>query len=314
MADGSFLSSSWYRVARLRPRLREHVTIQRHRYRGGVWHVLHDHATGRLHRLAPGSYLIVGTMDGTQTVDELWHAAIDRLGHDAPSQDEFVQLLAQLHASDLMQMEVTPDSTEILERASAMQRSRWSRNVLYPLALQIRLWHPDKFFDRTAPFVNWLFSWRGTAIWMAVIIPAFTAFIENWQALSENAAGRILATDNLVMLALSYPVLKALHELGHGYAVKAFGGVVHEIGVMFLVFAPVPYVDASAASEFRSKWQRMIVGAAGMMVEVFIASLALFVWLAVEPGIVRTLAYNVMLISGISTVLFNGNPLLRYDG
>ena len=105
-------------------------------------------------------------------------------------------------------------------------------------------------------------------------------------------------------------MLKALHELGHGYAVKAFGGAVHELGVMFLVFAPVPYVDASAASEFRSKWRRALVGAAGMIVEVFIAALALYVWLAVEEGFVRALAYNVMLIAGISTVLFNGNPLL----
>ena len=113
---------------------------------------------------------------------------------------------------------------------------------------------------------------------------------------------------------MTYLVLKALHELGHGYAVKAFGGAVHELGVMFLVFAPMPYVDASAASEFRSKWRRALVGAAGMIVEVFCAALALYVWLAVEEGFVHALAYNVMLIAGVSTVVFNGNPLLRYDG
>src|SRR4029077_13640502 len=116
------------------------------------------------------------------------------------------------------------------------------------------------------------------------------------------------------MMSVSFLVLKALHELGHGYAVKAFGGTVHEIGIMFLVFAPMPYVDASAASEFRSKWQRALVGAAGMLVEVFIAALALYVWLAVEQGLVRAFAYNVIVVAGISTVIFNGNPLLRYDG
>ena len=89
---------------------------------------------------------------------------------------------------------------------------------------------------------------------------------------------------------------------------------VHEFGLMILVFAPLPYVDASAASGFRSKWRRALVGAAGMLVEMFIAALALYVWLAVEPGITQALAYNVMLIAGVSTILFNGNPLLRYDG
>src|SRR4029077_9833284 len=99
----------------------------------------------------------------------------------------------------------------------------------------------------------------------------------------------------MLIIALTYPLLKALHELGHGYAIKAFGGVVHEIGVMFLVFAPMPYVDASAAAQFRSKWQRATVGAAGMIVEIFIAALALYIWLAVEPGLTQALAYNVML-------------------
>ena len=118
-------------------------------------------------------------------------------------------------------------------------------------------------------------GWRGGVLWMIVVLPAIVLCAQHWQELSENASDRILAADNILMMALSFLVLKALHELGHGYAVKAFGGIVHEIGIMFLVFAPMPYVDASAASEFRSKWQRAFVGAAGMIVEVFIAALAL---------------------------------------
>ena len=83
---------------------------------------------------------------------------------------------------------------------------------------------------------------------------------------------------------------------------------------MLLVLMPVPYVDASSASAFREKRKRMVVGAAGIMVELFLAALAMFVWLDVEPGPVRALAFNVMLIGGVSTLLFNGNPLLRFDG
>ena len=258
--------------------------------------------------------MIVGGMDGTRTVDQLWHEAAFRLGQEAPSQDELIQLLAQLHSADLLQTEVTPDSAELLERAAKVDRARWLGNILNPLALRVRFWHPDKFFERTLPLVNWLVGWRGVVLWMIVVLPAVVLCAQHWQELSENASDRILAADNILMMALSFLVLKTLHELGHGYAVKAFGGTVHEIGIMFLVFAPMPYVDASAASEFRSKWQRALVGAAGMIVEVFIAALALYVWLAVEQGLVRAFAYNVMVVAGISTVLFNGNPLLRYDG
>ena len=223
-------------------------------------------------------------------------------------------MLAQLHSADLLQTEVTPDSAELLERAAKVDRARWLGNILNPLAVRLRFWHPDRFLERTLPLVNWLVGWRGGVLWMIVVLPAIVLCAQHWQELSENAADRILAADNILMMALSFLVLKALHELGHGYAVKAFGGIVHEIGIMFLVFAPMPYVDASAASEFRSKWRRALVGAAGMIVEVFIAALALYVWLAVEQGLVRAFAYNVMLVAGISTVLFNGNPLLRYDG
>ena len=106
--------------------------------------------------------------------------------------------------------------------------------------------------------------------------------------------------------------MKALHELGHSYAVKRWGGEVHEIGIMFLVFMPVPYVDASESAGFQSKWQRAFVGAAGILVEIFLASLALFIWLNAEEGLVRAFAFNVMLIGGVSTLFFNGNPLLRF--
>jgi putative peptide zinc metalloprotease protein len=225
-----------------------------------------------------------------------------------------IQLLAQLNAADLLQTEGTPDSAELIKRAAKARRARWLPNVLNPLALRVRLWYPEKFFERTTPAVQWAFGWHGIVLWLLVVLPALVLAGQNWPALTADMSERILAADNILIIALSYPVLKALHELGHGYAVRAFGGAVHEIGVMFLVFMPFPYIDASAASGFRSKWHRVVVGAAGMIVEVFIAALALYVWLAVEDGILRTLAYNVILVAGISTVLFNGNPLLRYDG
>ena len=189
---------------------------------------------------------------------------------------------------------------------SAMCSSRWrcgSRSGIRTV-----------FFERTRPLATWLFGWPGAVLWLLVVLPAMVLAAQHWQELGASASDRILAADNLVPLALVYLVLKALHEFGHGFAVKAFGGAVHEFGVMILVFAPLPYVDASAASGFRSKWRRALVGAAGMIVEVFFAALALFVWLAVEPGLVRALAFDAMVVAGVSTVVFNGNPLLRYDG
>ena len=133
-------------------------------------------------------------------------------------------------------------------------------------------------------------------------------------SLTENVSDRVLSPRNLFLLALLYPLIKLLHELGHALSTKVWGGEVHEMGVMLLVLMPIPYVDASAASAFRSRRRRVLVGAGGIVVELFLAALAMFAWLNMEPGILRAAAYNIMLIGGVSTVLFNGNPLLRYDG
>ena len=123
----------------------------------------------------------------------------------------------------------------------------------------------------------------------------------------------MLALDNLVVIYFAFPFIKALHELGHATAIKAGGGEVHDLGVIVLVMLPVPYVEASASTVFRSKYQRALVGAGGVAFELFLAALAFYGWLIIEPGLVRAVLFNMMVIASVSTVIFNGNPLLRYD-
>ena len=98
------------------------------------------------------------------------------------------------------------------------------------------------------------------------------------------------------------------------FAVKRWGGEVNEMGITLLVFMPIPYVEASSSATFPSKWQRVAVGAAGMYLELLLAGGAMFVWLYMGPGLLRTLAFNTMVVAGVSTVVINANPLLRYDG
>jgi putative peptide zinc metalloprotease protein len=310
----AFLSALWYRVASLRPQLRAHAQIHRHRYRGQAWYVLQDHASGRMHRFTPAAYMVIARMDGRRTIDAIWTEVAAELDEDAPTQDEVVQLLAQLHAADVVQCDTSPNAADLFERYRTQMKSGWKRNLFNPLSIKIPLWNSDAFLARTLPWVRPLIGRFGGILWLAVVLPAIVLAGMHWQELTENIGDRVLAAGNLLLIALTYPVVKALHELGHAYAVKVGGGEVHEIGLMMLVFFPVPYVDASAASAFRSKWQRAGVGAAGMLVEVFLAALALYVWLVMEPGLPRAVAFNVMLIAGISTVVFNGNPLLRFDG
>jgi putative peptide zinc metalloprotease protein len=185
---------------------------------------------------------------------------------------------------------------------------------LNPFAIKVPLLDPERFLERTLPYVRPLIGWFGVVLWFAVVVPALLGAFLHWPELSEGFVDRVLTPQNVFVIWLIFPVIKAFHELGHGYMAKAFGGEVHDIGIMFLVFSPIPYVDASSASAFPERHRRALVGAAGMIVEVFIAALAYYVWANAEAGLVRAVAFNTMLIGGVTTVAFNGNPLLRFDG
>jgi putative peptide zinc metalloprotease protein len=311
---GTFLDASWHRVSGLKPRLRRHLAVNRHRYRGASWYVVEDKASGRVHRFTPAVYLLVGQMNGQRTVDEIWQYIVEQLGDDAPTQGEVIQLLSQLSAADLLQTDIAPDPAEMTERFNKYTRARLRGSIGNPVAIKLPLCDPDRFLDRSAPIIGRLFSRVGAAIWILTTVPALILVAMHWGDLTENISDRVFAVQSLVLAAIVFPVLKLFHELGHAYATKASGGEVHELGVMLLVFAPVPYVDASSSTAFRSKWHRALVGAAGMLTELFIASIATFIWVLVEPGLVRSVAFQVMLIAGVSTVVFNANPLLRFDG
>ncbi|MDR3352855.1 MAG: peptidase M50 [Zoogloeaceae bacterium] len=314
MGSRRLFSSSWHSVAALRPRLVPQARFSRHVYRGRVWHVAQEQGGGRHYRLSPAAYAFVCRMDGHATVQRLWEEANAGGTGDACTQEEVVELLLQLHAADLLQMDATPDSAALFERHRQKRRNTWKQSFLNPMSVKLPLVDPDAFLQQWSPYLAWCFGRAGFLVWFAVVAPAIVLAIQHGKELTHSLSDRVLAPDNLLVLLCVYPVLKLLHELGHGFAVRVWGGAVHEMGLMFLVFMPIPYVNASAASSFSSRWRRMIVAAAGMMTELFIAALALYTWLLVEPGMTRAVAYNILFLAGVSTLVVNGNPLLRYDG
>ena len=311
--DAPLQSSLWYRIAALRPRLLARARLHRHRYRGELWYLLQDPASGRIHRFTPGARLLIAAMDGQRTVDEIWLLAQRELGDEAPTQDDVLQLLGQLHGADLLQTDVSPDALELFERGEKQAKAKGRRSWSNPMALRIPLVDPGAFLDRHVPLWRLMWGRAGALVWLAVVLPATVLLPSRWPELTHNLSDRVLQADNLLLLLVVFPLIKALHELGHATAIRAGGGEVHDMGLMLLVLMPVPYVDASSATVLRSRWSRALVGAAGMLVELFIAALAFYVWLAVEPGLVRAVCFNLMLVAGVSTLIFNGNPLLRYD-
>lgn len=310
----SLYSPSWYRVIDMKPRLRAHAEIHRQMFRGDVWYLVQDHQTGRFHRISPAAHYVLSLMDGRRTLQEIWTRVGERLGDEQPTQEEIIRLLAQLHGSDLLFGGLPPDMAELSERADKQARRELMMRIKNPMALRFPLLDPDRFLSATLPLARPLFTFAGLTAWSLLVLIGVVVGSVNSAALGASVNDQLLTAQNVALLLISYPLVKTFHELGHAYATKAFGGAVHEIGLLLLIFVPVPYVDASASAAFRSKWQRITVSAAGIMVEAALASIAVLVWVAAEPGLVRALAFNVILIGGVSTLFFNGNPLLKFDG
>jgi len=313
MSDKLF-SSHWYRVAKVKVSLRSHVRVHQHVYREGTWYILRDDSSGRHHRFNEAAYNFIKLINGKRTVNEIWEMMQESLGDDAPTQEEVIQLLGQLHYADHLLSELTPDVEELIDRRSNERKKLFISKVGNPLAIRIPLVDPDKLLTRWMPMVRPLFTKTAAVIGLIIMLFALLEMTRHWTMLSNHAMEHALSPYNLLIIWFVYPLVKGIHELGHGFAVKKWGGEVHELGIMLLVLMPVPYVDASAASSFRSKRRRMIVGAAGIVVELLLASIALLLWLNVQQGIVSDVLFNIMLIGGVSTLLFNGNPLLRFDG
>ncbi len=316
--DRPTFHEAWYRIADLRPRLLSGVNIRRQYFRGQLWYILENPANSEYARIAENAYRFIGALDGRKTVAQLWQLCNEQLGDGAPTQGEVIQLLGQLHAMNLLYVDLPPDAEGLLNRYNRrIQRQvlNYLANVLF---LRIPLIDPDAFLERWVGVLGSVFSWTGFCLWMVLLVAGLASAISNSSELFAQSAD-VLAPSNLFLLYLAFVIVKIFHEFSHAFACKKLGqlnrssGEVHGMGVMFLVLFPVPYVDASSAWAFRSKWHRAVVGMAGVMAELAAASIAAILWAQTSTGTMHIIAYNVIFVASISAILFNGNPLLRFD-
>ncbi|WP_432470594.1 hypothetical protein [Amphritea sp. HPY] len=307
-------SQDWVIISRLQPQLRRHVRIYPQVYRGQRWYVLRDESDGRHLRFTASAYEFIARLDGSLSVESAWQKACTALGGEGLSQDEVIILLHQLFAIDVLRSDLPADARAFFSRFQNDRSMRRLRMIMNPLAIRVPLLDPDVLLNRLIPWVRPLFSKGGALIWFLVMAFASLLLLANVSMISTALDKNILSPDNFLMMLLVFIIIKIVHEFGHAFAVKMWGGEVHEMGITLLVLAPVPYVDASAAWGFRDKYKRVLVGAVGILAELFLAALGLLVWLTVEPGLIKDAALNAFFVGSVSTLLFNANPLLRFDG
>lgn len=270
----------------------------------------------RYFQLREEEYAIFRMLDRPVSLDEIREQFERDFAPQRLSLHELQSFLAMLHGEGLIVSDAPGQDAELFEQAHKRRRREFLQKFTNPLAIRFRGLDPDRFLNWLTPQTAWLFTRTCFVLAALLMLSAATLIAVNF----HEAAARMPEFDaffgwrNGLLLLLIVAVTKILHELGHGVACKRFGGECHELGFMLLVMTPCLYVNVSDAWMLPNKWARIAISGAGMYVELILASLCTFLWWHSEPGLLNAVCLNVMFVSSVSTIMFNGNPLLRYDG
>ena len=300
----------------LRLRRRPDLITKKHRYHGRVYLVVKEPVGLNYFRFHEEEYAILEMLDGKTSLQQVKERFQAEFAPQRITLQDLQQFVGMLHRSGLVISDATGQGRQLRRRGDQKKKRELLGKLANIFALRFRGIDPEKILNFLNPFTWWLFT--PTAIFFVAMfgISALLLVGVNFQEFRTKLPTfeQFFAADNWIFLGATMASVKILHEFGHGLSCKRYGGECHEMGFMFLVFTPCLYCNVSDSWMLPNKWHRVFIGAAGMYVELILASIATWLWWFSEPGMFNFLCLSVMFICSVSTVVFNGNPLLRFDG
>ena len=297
-------------------RMRSDVSAQRQSYQGRDYWVIKDPISLKYYRFEEEEYALLNMLDGMLSPEQIKRRFDYEFAPQKITLQELYQFIGMLYRSCLLVSDAVGQGAALKKRGDEKSFQQFKGTISNVLAVRFRGFDPDPLLSTLDRWLWWLFSWPTfvvvSMLWFSAAALLFTHFDLFSQKLPSFH--EFFAAKNWIWLALVMAVTKIIHEFGHGLACKRFSGQCHEMGVMLLVMTPCLYCNVSDSWTLPSKWKRALIAAAGMYVELILAAIAVFVWWFSQPGMINQLALNIVFVSSVSTILFNGNPLLRYDG
>ncbi len=290
------------------------VVETRHKHDTAV--VVKDPIAMKYHRLRPDEYFVLERLHPGTTLEQLQDAYQQRYSPQKVKLSEMNDLLFRFHRLGLTLTDAPEQGDRLLEKRQTDRKQKWMQHISGVLFIRFPGVDPEPILRRLYPLVRPLLSGAGIALMLALGVIALASLVSHWDRfLSEfPAMQQWLQLRSMLILGSVIAGTKVLHELGHAVVCKHFGGECHQIGPMLLVFTPALYCDTSDSWTLPNRFARAAVGMAGIFTEIFLASIAAIVWASTGPTLVHYIAMNVMVVCSVSTLLFNANPLLRYDG
>jgi putative peptide zinc metalloprotease protein len=310
-------TNSLERRKQVRVRLRPNLLFSARREEGRTVHVVSDPVTLQHFRLDERQRYAVGLMDGTHTLAEIQQACEERFRPERLPLEELEAFAAQLVGSGLALSESARAGPFLFDQWQKHRREALRSVLANFLYVKVPLWDPDAFLGRLAPPLGFLFGRAAALVAVLLALLALGLVVTRWHDFVARLPSYrdFFTASTLLDLWVALGAAKVLHELGHGLCCKKHGGTVSEMGVLVLVFCPTLYCNVSDSWGMPDKWRRMAIAAAGIYVDLFLAALATFLWWATDPAaLLHHLCLAVMIVCGTGTLLWNANPLMRFDG
>lgn len=285
-------------------------------FRGDSWWVVKDPVNLQYHRMQAEHYCVLQLLDGVRSLKQIR----DELAKQFPAAPlqlaDIQRTITNLHAQGLVWNQRPGHAGNLLRAGRSVRRQKLWQLAGNLLSIRLPGWDPDQTLTQLHRSLKWIFHPVTGFLALLLVISAWTLLVVEFDEFLRRLPEfrRFFGWQNLAWLWLTLAATKVLHEFGHGLTCKHFGSECHEMGVMLLVFSPTMYCDVTDSWMLADKWKRIWIAAAGMIVEVVVSALAIFVWWFTTPGLLNHLCLNVFFVTTITTVIFNANPLLRYDG
>ncbi len=305
------------RRKKVRIRMRRDLAIAPQKYEGRTYFVVKDPVSLRYYRFKEQEHYLIRMMDGTQTLDDAQKAYEKRFRPERLTLEDLESFAQQLLNAGLAQNESPNAGKQLFDQRKKRKRSQLMQALTNILYIKIPLIDPDKILKHMLVYLSWMFTLWFLTVSVGVMLAALLLVATHFEAFREKLPDyhEFFSFKTIVYLWFALGVVKVIHEFGHGLSCKAFGGEVHEIGALLLCFSPCMYCNVSDAWTLPSKWKRIIISAAGIYVELIIASIATFVWWnSPSHPFINNMSLSLMVVCSVSTIVFNANPLMRYDG
>lgn len=299
------------------PRLRTDLVISAQRYRGKMSYVIKDPIALRYYRLGEPEYHVGQLLDGKRTLAEV----AGLLQQKYPGQDFAPQTILRIlfYFVQMSFLQLRADqATRVFAYLHEAREKQKARQALFSWAsifvyFKVTLFDPDILLLKMEKRLRFL--WHPlTLVAMGCLAGLAVGLVLHHADRLQSRLPEFLTLHNLFWLWTTLVGVKVVHEFGHGLMCKHYGGEVHGMGAMCIVLTPFLFCDATDSWMFKNKWHKIATNMAGILVELVLASLATLVWVFTEPGLVNQLALNVMVVCSVSTIVFNANPLMKFDG